>query len=377
MATPSNGKDVMLKNNPLKELVALGQSVWLDDIGRDMIKGSGLRRLIAADGLRGMALHPSTFEKVIMASPDYDADIQSVPREGGDMWALNDAIAQRDVQTAADAFRPLYDRTDGNDGYVSLEVNPHLAHDTRATLEEARRLWSAMNRPNIFIKVPATDEGLPAIRQLISEGINVNVTLLFGLTRYWQVVEAYIAGLEARSSQGLEVRHVASVASFCVGRLDARLDPVLQVLGAQGGKMADVARAALGQVAIASAKLIYQVSKMIFGRERFKILAVRGARVQRLLWAGTSAKTPECSDVKYVEALIGPNTVSALTPATFAAFRDHGVPQARLEQDVAGAARILSRLPELGISLDEVARQQEDEDVEIINQPFEQRMTIL
>jgi transaldolase len=286
-------------------------------------------------------------------------------------------ITQRDVQSAADEFRPLYDRTDGKDGYVSLEVNPHLAHDTNGTLQEARRLWGALNRPNVFIKVPATVEGLPAIRQLIGEGINVNVTLLFGLPRYRQVAEAYIAGIEARSSQGKAVKHVASVASFFVSRMDALVDPLLQPIVAQGGRTADVAKEALGQVALASAKMAYQIYKEIFGSDRFKSLAAQGARVQRLLWASTGAKNPDHSDVKYVEALIGPDTVNTAPVETLDAYRDHGDPQARLENNIADAARILKRLPELGINIDKVTQQLEDEGVAKFNKPFDKLMETL
>jgi transaldolase len=324
-----------------------------------------------------MTSNPSIFEKAIVESPDYDEDIQSMAREGMDARAVYDAITRREVQTAADAFRPLYDRTDGRDGYVSLEVNPHLAHDTLGTLKEARRLWRSLDRPNLFIKVPATDEGLPAIRQLLREGINVNVTLIFGLSRYRQVAEAYLAGLEARSNDGKAVRHVASVASFFVSRIDALLDPRLQALVAQGGETATRARELLGQAAVASAKMAYQISKLIFGREKFRLLAARGARVQRLLWASTGAKNPAYSDVKYVEALIGPDTVNTIPPATLDAYRDHGDPQARLEQDVDGAARVLVRLAELGIRLNEVARQLEDEGVAKFNRPFDQLMASL
>ena len=366
-----------MKNNPVRQLETLGQSIWLDYIRRDLIAGGGLRRLIEEDGLRGMTSNPSIFEKAIADSHDYDADIRSMALEGKGAMAIYEAISQRDVQSAADAFRPLYDGTDGKDGYVSLEVNPHLAHDTHGTLQEARRLWGALNRPNVFIKVPATTEGLPAIRQLISEGINVNVTLLFGLPRYRQAAEAYIAGIEARSNQGKPVKHVASVASFFVSRIDTLVNPMLEAIISQGGKAADVAKDALGQVAVASAKMAYQIYKEIFDSDRFKSLASQGVGVQRLLWASTGAKNPDFSDVKYVEALIGPDTVNTAPVETIDAYRDHGDPQARLEQDMFEAARVLSLLPELGISLDTVTQQLEDEGVAKFNQPFDKLMEIL
>jgi transaldolase len=281
------------------------------------------------------------------------------------------------VQSAADEFRSLYNKTDGEDGYVSLEVNPHLAHDPQGTIEEARRLWVALARPNFFIKVPAIAKGLPAIQQLISEGISVNVTLLFGLPRYREVAEAYIAGIEARAAQGQPVKHVASVASFFVSRIDALVDPLLEKLIAQGGKEPDLARSTHGQTAIASAKLAYQIYKEIFGSDRFKKLAAQGARAQRVLWASTSTKNPDYSDVKYVESLIGPDTVNTAPPETLDAYRDHGDPSARLEQNIDEARQVLQQLPALGISLDEVTRQLEKEGVDKFNKPFDKLMETL
>jgi transaldolase len=291
---------------------------------------------------------------------------------------IYEALSQHDVQSAADVFRPLYDRTDGKDGYVSLEVNPHLAHDTTGTLAEARRLWAALNRPNVLIKVPATPAGLPAIQHLISEGINVNVTLLFGLPRYRQVAEAYIAGIEARASQGKAVPHVTSVASFFVSRIDALVDPLLERATAPGGKAADIAQKARGHVAIASARMAYQIYNEMIGGERFRKLTDQsGARMQRLLWASTGTKNPDYSDVKYVEALIGSDTVNTVPLKTLDAYRDHGQPVASLEKDVGAAARLLRRLPELGISIDRVTQQLEDEGVEKFIQPFDTMLEAL
>jgi len=366
-----------MKNNPLKQLATLGQSIWLDYIRRDLIASGKLRRLIEEDGLRGMTSNPSIFEKAIADSHDYDEDIRAMALTGKGAKEIYEALSQRDVQSAADEFRLLYDRTDGKDGYVSLEVNPHLAHDTHGTIQEARQLWGALNRPNVFIKVPATAEGLPAIQQLISEGISVNVTLLFGLPRYRQVVDAYIAGIEARTTQGKAVKHVASVASFFVSRIDALVDPLLEPILTQGGKKAGLAKKVRGQVAIASAKIAYQIYKEIFGSDQFKKLAAQGALVQRLLWASTSTKNPDYSDVKYVEALIGPDTVNTVPVETLDAYRDHGEPKARLEQEITGARRVLERLPELGISIDKVTRQLEDEGVEKFDQPFDKLMATL
>jgi transaldolase len=324
-----------------------------------------------------MTSNPSIFEKAIAESNEYDEDIQSMALEGKSAEAIYESLSQADVESAADEFRPLYDSTDGKDGYVSLEVNPHLAHDTNGTTVEARRLWAALDRPNVLIKVPGTANGLPAIQQLISEGISVNVTLLFGLPRYRQVAEAYIAGIEARVAQGKPVKHVASVASFFVSRIDVLVDSLLEKLITEGGKKADLAKEARGQVAISSAKMAYQIYKEIFGGERFKKLAAQGARTQRLLWASTGTKNPDYNDVKYVEALIGPDTVNTVPMETLDAYRFHGEPKARLEEDVQEARLVLERLPELGISIDNVTRQLEDEGVEKFNKPFDKLMQTL
>jgi transaldolase len=347
----------MVKTNPLQQLGTLGQSIWLDYIRRDLIAGGGLRRMIEEDGLRGMTSNPAIFEKAIAESHDYDAEIRAMALAGKGTGAIYETLSQRDVKSAADEFRPLYDSSDGKDGYVSLEVNPHLAHDTSGTIDEGRRLSTALNRPNVLIKVPATAEGLPAIRQLISEGISVNVTLLFGLPRYRQVVEAYLSGIETRILQGKPVKHIASVASFFLSRIDALVDPLLEKLIAQGGKETDIAKKARGQVSIASAKTAYQIYKNIFGSDRFRKLAAQGASVQRLLWASTSTKNPDYSDVKYVEALIGPDTVNTVPPETLDAYRDHGEPKALLEQDVWEACGVLEQLTKLGISIDDVTQQ--------------------
>lgn len=357
-----------MNRNPLKQLAAFGQSIWLDYIRRDLITSGELRRLIEEDDLRGITSNPAIFEKAITDSHAYDTAIRDLAQQGNSAEAIYETLSQQDVQSAADAFRPLYDSTNGKDGYVSLEVNPHLAHDTDGTLQEARRLWAALNRPNVFIKVPATAAGLPAIQQLISEGINVNVTLLFGLPRYRQVAAAYIAGIEARLAQSKPVQHVASVASFFLSRIDTLLDPLLETPAAQ---------ALGGQVAVASAKIAYQIYQETFNSERFEALEAQGANVQRLLWASTSSKNPAFSDVKYVEALIGADTVNTLPMETLNAYRDHGAPQAQLEQGVAEARQVLAQLPALGIDLDQLTQQLEDEGVEKFNKPFDKLLTIL
>lgn len=366
----------MNKENPLKRLGTLGQSIWMDYIRRDLIVSGELRRLIEEDGIRGMTSNPAIFEKAIADSHDYNEDIRAQALRGEDIKTIYEAISRRDVQSAADEFRSLYDRTNGQDGYVSLEVNPHLAHDTEGTIEEARRLWTALNRPNVLIKVPATADGLPAILQLISEGINVNVTLLFGLPRYRQVAEAYIAGLEARAEKRQTVNHIASVASFFLSRIDTLVDPLVEKF-LKSSTTANITRKVHGQVAISSAKAAYQIYKEIFSSTRFKKLADKGARTQRLLWASTSSKNPDYSDVKYIESMIGPDTVNTVPPATIDAYRDHGDPQSRLEQGIEDANRILQQLPELGISIDKVTQQLEDEGVGKFNEPFDELMKAL
>jgi transaldolase len=278
------------------------------------------------------------------------------------------------VQNAADEFKAVYDKTGGADGYVSLEVNPHLARDTKGTIEEARRLWAALNRPNVFIKVPATMEGLPAIKQLISEGINVNVTLLFGLPRYREAAEAYIAGLEARAAQGKPINHIASVASFFLSRIDTLVDPLIEKYIKPDNEKTEIAKKVSGQVAISSAKAAYQIYKEIFGSDRFKLLANMGARAQRLLWASTGTKNPEYSDVKYLEPIIGPDTVNTVPVKTIDAYRDHGDPKSSLELNVKQADWIISHLPELGISIDNIARQLEGEGVKKFEEPFDKLM---
>ena len=366
-----------MKANPLLKLSAFGQSIWLDYIRRQMIVAGELKKLIDDDGLAGVTSNPAIFQKAIAGNHDYDEAIRTLAQAGKSTPAIYQALTVEDVQRAADLFRPLYDREKGRDGFVSLEVNPHLARDTQATINEARHLWQVLSRPNVLIKVPATQEGLPAIRELINEGLNVNVTLLFGLDRYREVAEAYIKGLEARAAQGRPLSRVASVASFFLSRIDVLLDPGLEKLAAAGGPGARTARDLIGQVAIASARTAYTIYQEIFGSERFKQLAAQGARPQRLLWASTSTKNPAYPDVKYVEPLIGPDTVNTLPPETLEAYRDHGDPAPRLTEGADRAAGVLSRLAELGLDLDQATQQLENEGVEKFNQPFDSLMATL
>ena len=366
-----------MSDNPLKQVGHLGQAIWLDYIRRDLIAGGELRRLIEEDGLRGMTSNPAIFEKAIAHSHDYDAEIKDLALRGKSVEEIYETLSQADVRAAADVFRPVYDRTEGRDGYVSLEVNPHLAHDTAGTVAEARRLWAALDRPNVLIKVPATFEGLPAIRTLISDGINVNVTLLFGLPRYREVAEAYIAGLEDRAARGEPIDRVASVASFFLSRIDSLVDPMLENIVAERIDTAETAGEAHGLVAVASAQVAYRMYKEIFGSERFRKLVDLGARDQRLLWASTSTKNPEYSDVRYVEALIGTDTVNTLPPETLDAFRDHGEAAATLEEDIEKAYWVLEQLPTLGIDIDKVTQQLEDDGVRKFNEPFDKLLETL
>jgi transaldolase len=363
-----------MKENPLKKLETFGQSIWLDYIRRDLIESGELKRLIEDDGLRWMTSNPSIFEKAIAESNIYNQTIDYLALNNKNVKEIYESLSQQDVQNAADEFRTIFDKTDGEDGYVSIEVNPHLAYDSKSTIEEARRLWAALSRSNILIKVPATIEGLSAIRQLISEGINVNVTLLFGLPRYRQVAEAYIAGLEERASRGKSLKYIASVASFFLGRIDTLVDPLVEKFINPLGKQSEIAKKIHGQVAISSAKEAYQIYKEIFGSKRFKILADKGARVQRLLWASTSTKNPDYSDIKYIEAIIGPDTVNTVPLKTIDAYRDHGNPGSRLESNVEEADWIMAHLPELKINIDIITQQLEDEGVRKFNEPFDKLM---
>jgi transaldolase len=366
-----------MKPNPLKKLEALGQLIWLDYIKRDLMASGQLKKLINEDGLRGITSNPSIFENAIAKSNDYDQAIKKMKKEGKDINFAYEALTQQDVSDAADEFLNLYNKTNGQDGYVSLEVNPHLAHDTEGTIHEARRLWKALARPNVLIKVPGTIEGLPAIQQLISEGININVTLLFGLPRYREVVQAYIAGLEARLAAGQSLEHVSSVASLFLSRIDVLVDPLLDKMMADNNTKAILAKKMHGLVAIATAKCAYQIYSEMIRSNRFKKLADNGAHVQRLLWASTSTKNPNYSKIKYIEALIGPDTVNTIPMETLNDYRDQGDPRLLLVQDVDKADWVYEQLPDLGINIDKVTKQLEVEGVEKFKCAFDQLMSAL
>lgn len=366
-----------MTTNPYVRLERLGQSIWLDYIKRSLITSGELKKMITEDGLRGMTSNPAIFEKAIVESHDYDEAIRSLVLQRKKIEEIYEALSQQDVQMAADEFRPVYEKSDGIDGYVSIEVNPHLAYDTEKTIAEARRLWKAVARPNIFIKVPGTIQGLPAITQLISEGINVNVTLLFGLSRYKKVTEAFLAGLKARLDKGQPIKGIASVASFFLSRIDVLVDPMLDAIIKQGGENGEKAKRLQGEVAIASAKIAYQMYKDLFDPEVFKSFSDKGARPQRLLWASTSTKNPAYSDIKYVEPLIGPDTVNTVPLETFYTFKDHGRPQLTLERDIDRAMWVFESLPKLGIDINKVTQQLEEEGVQKFIAPYDKLMQTL
>jgi len=341
--------------NPLKGLLEYGQSPWMDYIRRDLLTDGGLQKMIEDDGLRGQTSNPSIFEKSITGSTLYSDILSSPEAKTLDAKSLYEKIAIRDVQDACDIFKPVYQQTKRRDGYVSLEVSPFLANDTKGTMEEARRLWKAVDRENVMIKVPATPEGIPAIRQLLEDGLNINITLLFAQSAYEQVAEAFIAALEARAAKGLDITHIASVASFFVSRIDTLVDSKVDELQkTASGATKDLLESVRGKIAIANAKLTYQKYGQLFGGPRWKALAGKGGQTQRLLWASTSTKNPKYRDVLYVEELIGAGTVDTIPPATFDAFRDHGRLRNSLTEDVPGAAKTMENLAKAGISMKEV-----------------------
>jgi transaldolase len=342
--------------NPLVELGRLGQSIWYDFITRDLMTSGKLRRLIEKDGLSGMTSNPTIFEQAISGSSDYDVDIRRLATAGHSARDIFEALTVADVQAACDAFQPVYDATEGVDGLVSIEVSPTLAYESDATLAEAHRLWARVDRPNLMIKIPGTEAGLPAVEHAIADGVNVNVTLLFSVARHREVIDACLRGLERRLADGLPIDRIASVASFFVSRADSKIDPLLEA--------AEAPRDIRGTAAIANACTAYNAFEEGFRGSRWDALAGAGARVQRPLWASTSTKDPRLPDVYYVEALIAPRTVNTLPPATFEAYRDHGCPEVRLPVALARAPGQLAALAEHGIDLDRATRELEDEGVQ-------------
>jgi transaldolase / glucose-6-phosphate isomerase len=363
--------------NPLVQLLGFGQSVWLDYIRRDLMTSGELQRLIDEDGLRGMTSNPSIFEKAIAGGKYQDFLDSLAGRSDLDAKARYELLAIRDIQAAADILAPIYKSSNKRDGYVSLEVSPYLANDTRGTLEEARRLWKSVARENVMIKVPGTAAGIPAFRQLISEGINVNVTLLFAQPVYEEVAAAYIDGVEKFAASGGDVNRIASVASFFISRIDTLVDSEVngklktETDSARKTKLENI----LGKVAIANGKLTYEAYERIFSAPRWKALAAQGAQTQRVLWASTSTKNPKYRDVIYVEDLIGPDTVNTVPPNTLDAFRDHGKPRQSLTEDLDAARKTMSDLAEVGISMKAVTDKLTVDGVKLFSDAFDELLS--
>jgi transaldolase / glucose-6-phosphate isomerase len=350
---PEAGKSA---KNPLKGLLDFGQSPWMDYVRRDLLTSGELQKLINNDGLRGMTSNPSIFAKAISGSKDYTDILESPEAKKLNATQVYEKIAVRDIQDATDIFKPVYDETKTRDGYVSLEVPPTLALERDKTIDEARRLWKTVNRPNVMIKVPGTKECVPAIRQLLEEGININITLLFAQSAYEQVAEAFIAALEARAAKGQDISHIASVASFFVSRIDTLADSLIdeKLKTASDPAQKALLESLRGKVAIANAKVTYKKYQELFSSSRWKALAAKGAQTQRLLWASTSTKNKAYRDVIYVEELIGADTVDTIPPATFDAFRDHGKLRPSLTENVDQAVKTMSDLEKAGLSMKEI-----------------------
>jgi len=371
---PTGVLETSKATKPLRALLECGQSVWLDYIRRDLIASGKLKQLIEQDGLRGMTSNPAIFEKAIAESSDYDGILKDLAsRPELDATARFEQIAIRDIQDAADLLRPVYESSKFRDGFVSLEVSPYLAHKTQETMEEARRLWKAVKRDNVMIKVPGTAEGLPAIRQLIGEGININITLLFAQEVYEKVAEAYLDGLKDLQTRGGNVKKMASVASFFISRIDTLVDSMLndRLKKATDPGQQSLLKSLLGKVAIANGKLTYQRYRLLFSGARWEPLAAKGAHTQRVLWASTSTKNPNYRDVMYVEELIGPDTVDTMPPATLEAFRDHGRVRESLTEDIPGAQKTMDDLAKAGISMKEVTDKLTEDGVKLFADAFD------
>ncbi|MBA3854126.1 MAG: transaldolase [Gemmatimonas sp.] len=342
----------MSASTPLHALHAAGQSIWLDFIDRTLLQGDTLARRIRDEALTGMTSNPTIFEKALASGTAYDAQLKAAA--GKSAWELFELVETDDVRTACDIFRTVYDASGKRDGYVSIEVSPGAAHDAKATVEEAHRLWKTVNRPNVMIKVPGTPEGCIALEQLIADGLNVNVTLLFAVEAHARVIDAYLVGLERRAAAGHGLDHVASVASFFVSRVDSVIDAALAAQVKAGTLSADRAAALQGKAAIANAKRAYRLFREKFSGPRWAALSAKGAQLQRPLWASTSTKNPSYRDTIYVEELIGPDTVNTMPPNTLEAYRDHGVTRRTVDADVAAADTLLAELATAGIRLDAV-----------------------
>jgi transaldolase len=368
-----------MSSNPLRVLHSLGQSVWFDYIRRrDLISGH-IKELIDNDGVSGITSNPSIFEKAIAGSNDYDVAIRKLVEAGVETPLIFEALEVEDIQMAADLFRPTYDSTEGRDGHVSIEVAPTLARDTQGTITDARRLWSKVNRPNILVKVPGTAEGLPAITQLLSEGININVTLLFAIKRYEEVALAYLAGLEKLALSGKPLNRIASVASFFVSRIDVLVDQQLDAKLPTATNAEETQRLQWleGKTAIANAKLAYVKFKEIFSSPRFQALALKGAQVQRMLWASTGTKNPHYSDTLYIDTLIGPDTVNTMPVPSLEAYRDHGKPAVRIEEGLDEAQTVFRLLAEEGIDVAADTAKLEDQGVDSFTNDYQKLLAAL
>ncbi len=363
------------KANPLRQLESFGQSVWLDYIRRDLLSSAEFRRMIDEDGLDGMTSNPTIFEKAIDGSKAYDEQLTQLARAGKSVEEIYEALTTDDIKVACDKLRPIYDRTQGRTGYVSYEVSPLLANDTDGTIASARRYAAMIDRPNLMIKVPSTPAGIPAIEQLISEGRCINVTLMFSLKHYEDVANAYLRGLEKRMQAAGALDRIASVASVFVSRVETLVDKLIE--GQLKSKPGEASAALRGTAAVANARLIYQRFVELFHSDRFKALATKGAHVQRPLWASTGTKDPKYSDVKYVQELIGPDTVNTMPPATMDAFRDHGKPCLSVTEDVAGARETRARFAALGIDFNEVGETLQQEGVESFSKSFQELLAAI
>ena len=372
VTTPEKTQTVGTQN-ALLGLQKYGQSVWLDYIRRNIILNGELQKLIDQDGLRGITSNPSIFEKAIAGSNDYTDLLTQLGKQGLPTGQIYERIVVRDIQDSADKLLPVYKSTNRRDGYVSLEVSPTLARDTQGTIEEARRLWKAVSRPNIMIKVPGTPEGVEPVRQLTSEGLNINITLLFAQEAYISVAEAYLDGLEAALKTGKDISGIASVASFFVSRIDTLVDSMIdERLKTAKGDDVQLLEALRGKIAIANAKQAYRYYQKMIETPRWKALAARGAQSQRLLWASTSTKNPKYRDVLYIEELIGPDTVNTIPPATMDAFRDHGVLRRTLDADLAAADKTMSDLEKTGISMKQVTGKLLNDAIRLFDDAFTQ-----